>query len=249
VRSSSIRPRPGAQRPTGNFAQRLELVPPNEAHPAFEATIAKVLHSDQWCPACWQERRQPPNPQVELETVAALVRERGGEIFLTIYRTRTPAARLELSMRSRLKKCFSTTQSSGRGVATGLVTLDPPLSLGNFALRFCKAVLEMLDRRGLYVHARASRAPALAKLDPVPVEKLEMRLHLVNPLPQVVDEPLAVCVHKKRSPVVRVPVMPDARGDRQRKPVDRPERTASNCGPMVACGAIQLSDHCRHTDA
>ena len=53
----------------------------NEAHPPFEATIAKVLHSDQWCPACWQERRQPPNPQVELETVAALVRERGGEIL------------------------------------------------------------------------------------------------------------------------------------------------------------------------
>lgn len=48
----------------------------NETHPPFDATIAKVLHSGQWCPACWQARRQPPNQRVDLEAVTALVRER-----------------------------------------------------------------------------------------------------------------------------------------------------------------------------
>ena len=53
----------------------------NNEHPPFEATIAKVMHSGQWCPTCWQARREPPKPQVELETVEAMVRERGGEIL------------------------------------------------------------------------------------------------------------------------------------------------------------------------
>jgi hypothetical protein len=50
-------------------------------HPPFEATIAKVFHSGSWCPACWQDRRQPPNPAVPFDAVAELVLERGGEII------------------------------------------------------------------------------------------------------------------------------------------------------------------------
>ena len=52
----------------------------HQDHPPFEATIAKVIHSGQWCPACWQERRTPPNPSVPLEMLASIVRDRGGEL-------------------------------------------------------------------------------------------------------------------------------------------------------------------------
>src|SRR5262249_29619107 len=34
----------------------------NPEHPPFAAIIAKVIHSGQWCPRCWQERREPPKP-------------------------------------------------------------------------------------------------------------------------------------------------------------------------------------------
>jgi Probable Zinc-ribbon domain len=49
-------------------------------HQPFEAVIAKVVHSGQWCPACWQERRTPPNPAIPLETLTSIVRDRGGEV-------------------------------------------------------------------------------------------------------------------------------------------------------------------------
>ena len=48
-------------------------------HAPFEAVIAKVLRG-QWCPACWQERREPPKPAIPFERVVEAVRERGGKI-------------------------------------------------------------------------------------------------------------------------------------------------------------------------
>jgi len=54
---------------------------PNPAHAPFLATPAHVMRSrGTWCPGCWAERRRPPNPQIRLEEVDALVRKRGGEI-------------------------------------------------------------------------------------------------------------------------------------------------------------------------
>jgi hypothetical protein len=50
-----------------------------DEHPAFKAAIAKVL-GGQWCPACWRERRRPPNPAISLQRIVEVVRERGGEI-------------------------------------------------------------------------------------------------------------------------------------------------------------------------
>jgi hypothetical protein len=38
--------------------------------PICFAVIAKVIHSAQWCPQCWQERRQPPKPAIPIESVA-----------------------------------------------------------------------------------------------------------------------------------------------------------------------------------
>jgi len=49
-------------------------------HPIFEAVIAKIIHSGQWCPSCWQERMEPPKPAIPFHSVEELVRERGGEI-------------------------------------------------------------------------------------------------------------------------------------------------------------------------
>lgn len=49
-------------------------------HPRFKAIIAKVIHSGQWCPTCWQERRKTPKPAISFDKVVELVRERGGEI-------------------------------------------------------------------------------------------------------------------------------------------------------------------------
>lgn len=51
------------------------------AHPPFPAILAKVIHSGQWCPLCWQDRRKPPKPAIEFETVVDAVRKRGGEII------------------------------------------------------------------------------------------------------------------------------------------------------------------------
>jgi hypothetical protein len=53
----------------------------NQGHPAFPAVIAKVIHSGQWCPQCWQQRRQPPQPAIPFEVAVTVVRERGGEII------------------------------------------------------------------------------------------------------------------------------------------------------------------------
>ena len=53
----------------------------NQQHRPFTAVIAKVIHSGQWCPSCWQERRKPPKPPVAFETVVQAVRDRGGEII------------------------------------------------------------------------------------------------------------------------------------------------------------------------
>ena len=49
-------------------------------HRSFEAVIAKVIHSGQWCPACWQERRTPPKPAIAIDSFTSIVRDRGGEI-------------------------------------------------------------------------------------------------------------------------------------------------------------------------
>jgi hypothetical protein len=49
-------------------------------HALFDATVAKVTHSGQWCPAFWQERRKPPKPAIPFDSVVSAVRERGGEI-------------------------------------------------------------------------------------------------------------------------------------------------------------------------
>jgi hypothetical protein len=51
-----------------------------DGHPSFEAVIAKVVHGGQWCPTCWQERREPPKPAIPFDTVVEAVRVRGGEI-------------------------------------------------------------------------------------------------------------------------------------------------------------------------
>lgn len=51
-----------------------------DEHPPFKAVIAKVIHSGQWCPACWQERREPPKPAVAFDVITEVVRKRGGEI-------------------------------------------------------------------------------------------------------------------------------------------------------------------------
>lgn len=53
----------------------------NGSHTPFEAVIAKVIHSGQWCPACWQERRRPPKPAILFDTLEEAVRQRGGEVF------------------------------------------------------------------------------------------------------------------------------------------------------------------------
>jgi hypothetical protein len=52
----------------------------NSEHPPFPAVIAKVIHSGQWCPLCWQERREPPQPAIPREAVEEKVRQLGGEI-------------------------------------------------------------------------------------------------------------------------------------------------------------------------
>jgi len=52
----------------------------NREHPSFEAVLAKVIHSGQWCPACWQERRKPPKPAILFDTLVDVVRKRGGEV-------------------------------------------------------------------------------------------------------------------------------------------------------------------------
>ena len=49
-------------------------------HPPFLAVIAKVVLSGQWCPLCWQERKEPPQPAVPREVVEERVRQLGGEI-------------------------------------------------------------------------------------------------------------------------------------------------------------------------
>jgi hypothetical protein len=51
-----------------------------DEHPAFTAVIAKVVHSGQWCPACWQARRKPPKPAISLDRIVDIVHGRGGEI-------------------------------------------------------------------------------------------------------------------------------------------------------------------------
>jgi len=49
-------------------------------HGSFWAVIAKVIHSGQWCPQCWQERREPPKPAISFDKAVEVVDERGGEI-------------------------------------------------------------------------------------------------------------------------------------------------------------------------
>ena len=49
-------------------------------HPPFPAVIAKVIHTNQWCPLCWQERRVPPQPAIPREAIEEKVRQLGGEI-------------------------------------------------------------------------------------------------------------------------------------------------------------------------
>jgi hypothetical protein len=61
------------------YASQREI-PLRRAGRPFEATVAKVIHSGQWCPACWQDRRKPPKPAIPFDTVVKAVRERGGEI-------------------------------------------------------------------------------------------------------------------------------------------------------------------------
>jgi hypothetical protein len=53
----------------------------NQEHSAFHAVIAKVVYSGQWCPRCWQERREPPQPAIPFEVAVTVVPERGGEII------------------------------------------------------------------------------------------------------------------------------------------------------------------------
>jgi hypothetical protein len=55
----------------------------NPEHAPFRAVVAKVFHSGQWCRACWQEKRKPPKPAIQLETIENYVRERGGQIVKT----------------------------------------------------------------------------------------------------------------------------------------------------------------------
>ncbi len=52
----------------------------NPKHSPFLASINKVLKSGQWCPTCWAERRQPPQPPMPKERVESVVRSRGGQI-------------------------------------------------------------------------------------------------------------------------------------------------------------------------
>jgi hypothetical protein len=49
-------------------------------HPPFPAVIAKAIHSGQWCPLCWQDRREPPQPAIPREAIEEIVGQRGGEI-------------------------------------------------------------------------------------------------------------------------------------------------------------------------
>jgi hypothetical protein len=53
----------------------------NPEHQPFPAILAKVIHSGQWCPLCWQDRREPPKPAIAFKTVIDAVRERGGEVI------------------------------------------------------------------------------------------------------------------------------------------------------------------------
>jgi len=69
-----------------------------DEHPTFPAVIAKVVHGGQWCPQCWQERREPPKPAIPYERVADAVRERGGEIVEVIGQ-RWKGSKTELKVR------------------------------------------------------------------------------------------------------------------------------------------------------
>jgi hypothetical protein len=75
--------------------------------------------------------------------------------------------------------------------ATGLSLLIL-FGLRDQALHFSDAVLEMLDCRGPQVHTWVPPSLALRELDPIPIEKLEMRFQLARPAPQVIDELLTV---------------------------------------------------------
>jgi len=52
----------------------------NESHEPFESSISNVIHNGAWCPACWNARRQPPQPPIPRERVERIVQKRGGEI-------------------------------------------------------------------------------------------------------------------------------------------------------------------------
>jgi hypothetical protein len=52
----------------------------NPKHEAFEMTISNVIHGGAWCPACWRERRQPPQPPIPKGRLERIVQRRGGEI-------------------------------------------------------------------------------------------------------------------------------------------------------------------------
>lgn len=53
----------------------------NPQHEPFPAAISNVIHNGQWCRACWNERRRPPNPPRPREQVEQLVKWKGGEII------------------------------------------------------------------------------------------------------------------------------------------------------------------------
>lgn len=53
----------------------------NRNHRPFQATISAVLNGGSWCPACWQERRQPPKPAISIDAAENVVQARGGEIL------------------------------------------------------------------------------------------------------------------------------------------------------------------------
>jgi hypothetical protein len=69
-----------------------------DEHPPFKAVIAKVLRG-QWCPVCWQERREPPKPAISFDRVAEVIRERGGKTFRPASRTAAAARAAQATAR------------------------------------------------------------------------------------------------------------------------------------------------------